>query len=484
METGLTPLKFPVFPAHMGRMSIFRPLFVAATLLTCAVFRTTAAETAPMEVTSLEELERIASTNDQVVRMKPGVYRFIDYLTPERIEKIAKTIDRANAGKRPPVPMIHLKGNGNHLDLTGVIFEIDTALYAKMPSGYLRAILLTGQRNTVNGLTIRNSGADQGSNGNVVSLLGEDNLMENITVHVFGSFPHGYGDLLGKGGPNLVNPLKKQSGFMVGGKRNTVRRCKVFSRAFGHCFYIQSADGAVVEDCYAEGHVRPTSEMLRDTSGPAFDLGFKSVYMNRDGRSEITPGYMKSLSEDGFRTYGGVSHTTIRNCIAVNTRAGFEIAGNDTDADKTVVEGCVAKGCERGYLIGSNTIVRRSRGDVLYGPLLYLRGGRDSDIELEVSGEPSNFTVHALATLAGANHRVKFSANTPDSKLPALPILLGYGMPRHAEMASPIEPAPTENLKIINELDQIPVIEHGGAARCEVSSKIRKSAEKASEVIW
>ena len=468
----------------MRRMSIFRPLFVAAACFACGVFRATAAEPAPVEVSSLEELEKVAAANDQVVHMKPGVYRVADFLTPEHIEQIAKSIDRSDSTKRPPVPMIHLKGNGNRLDFTDVVFEIDTSLYAKMPSGYLRAFLLTGRGNTVNGLTIRNCGEDVGSNGNLVSVLGEDNLMENITVNVFGSFPHGYGDLLGKGGPNLVNPLKKQSGFMVGGRRNTIRRCRVFSRAFGHCFYIQNADGVVVEDCYAEGHVRPTSEMLRDTSGPAFDLEFKSVYRNRDGRSEITPGYMKSLSEDGFRTYGGVSHTIIRNCVAVNTRAGFEIAGNDTDADKTVVEGCIAKGCERGYLIGSNTIVRRSRGDVLYGPLLYLRGGRDSDVELEVSGEPSNFTVHALATLAGTNHRVKFFANSPDVKLPAIPILLGYGMPRHAEMSSPIEPAPAENIKLVNELDHIPVIEHADAVNCEVSSKIRKSAEKASEKIW
>jgi len=471
------------FPAHKETMSIFRPVILAVAVFASGAFRIFTAEPVRVEVSSLEELERVASANDQVVHMKPGVYRFGDFLTPERIEKIGKSIDRSTS-KRPPVPMLHLKGDGNRLDLAGVVFEIDTSLYPKMPSGYLRAILLTGSRNAVNGLTIRNAGEDRGSNGNLLSVLGEDNVMENVTLHVFGSYPHGYGDLLGKGGPNLVNPLLKQSGFMIGGKRNVVRRCKVFSRAFGHCFYIQNAEGAIVEDCYAEGQVRPTSEMLRDTSGPAFDLGFKSVYMNRDGRSEITPGYMKSLSEDGFRTYGGVSRTIIRNCTAVNTRAGFEIAGNDTDADKTVVEGCLAKGCERGYLIGSNTIVRRSRGDVLYGPLLYLRGGRDSDVELEVSDETSNFTVHALATIAGANHRVKFFAHSPDTKLPAIPILLGYAMPQHAEMSSPINPAPTENIHLVNELERIPVIQQTEAVRCEISSKILKTSEKASEKIW
>src|SRR3712207_9285436 len=64
-------------------------------------------------------------------------------------------------------------------------------------------------------------------------------------------------------------------------------------------------------------------------------------------------------------------------------------------------------GCERGYLLGSNVVVRGSRGDVAYGPLLYLRPSRNSDVELELTGKGSESTVHALATIAGTGHRVR-----------------------------------------------------------------------------
>ncbi len=245
--------------------------------------------------------------------------------------------------------------------------------------------------------------------------------------------------------------LRKKSGIQIMGSHTTLRRCKVITRAFGHAFYIQGGDGILLEDCYAEGVMRSTSDMLRDTSGPAYDLHFESVYENRDGRYLITAGYMKSLVEDGFRTYGGAGSVTLRNCVAINTRAGFEIGARDDAAEKTIVENCVALGCERGYLLGSNVIVRRSRGDMKYGPLLYLRGGRDSDIELELTGGGSDYTVHALATIAGENHRVKLTRWNPGEPSPQAPVLLGYGMPAHAEMASPIHAAPSGNIEFVNE---------------------------------
>src|SRR5690606_25569095 len=121
---------------------------------------------------------------------------------------------------------------------------------------------ISGNRNTVQGLTIRNVGDNQGSNGNIFSILGDGNVIEDVTLHVSGSYPYGYGDLLGKGGPNLVSPLLKQSGLMIGGSDNTLRRCRVYSRAFGHCFYIQNATRTRIEDCRAEGSMRPTADML------------------------------------------------------------------------------------------------------------------------------------------------------------------------------------------------------------------------------
>ncbi len=417
-----------------------------------------AAFAAETEVASLADLAREAARDGQQIRLKAGVYRMADYLTEPVLEEIRAGVDRKQ--QRPPVPMFVFRGNDNHIACEGAVIEIDTTLYKKLPGGgYVRCLIVAGTGNTISGLAIRQTGPNQGSGGNTLSLAGARTTLEDVTLHVHGSWPYGYGDLLGKGGPNLVS-LQKQSGIQVLGSGSVLRRCRVFSRALGHCFYIQVGGDIRLEDCYAEGSMRATSDMLRDTSGAAFDLGFKSVYENRDGRFLITPGYTKSLSEDGFRTYGNAGRVTLVNCTAINTRAGFEIGARDDAPEKTLLDNCVARGCERAFLIGSQTIVRRSRGDIEHGPLLYLRGGRDSEVELELTGPgpAPGSTVHALATIAGENHRVKLTRQAYESPLPALPVMLGFGMPAHAEMASPILPAPAKAIQLENTIPGVPVI--------------------------
>ena len=441
-----------------------------------ASFALATAAVAETTVSSLAELAKAATGDNGEIRMKPGVYRMADYLTKEVLEQIKAGVDHSQA--RPPVPMLVIRGNDNRIDLTDVTIEIDTALYKLLPQGgYTRCIIVAGEGNRIKGLIIRNTGDNRGSGGNTLSVQGDDNTLEDVTLRVHGSFPWGYGDLLGKGGPNLV-ALEKQSGIQVLGNRSLLRRCKVFSRAFGHCFYIQVGGDIRIEDCYAEGSVRSTTEMLKDTSGPAFDLGFPSVYANRDGRFVITPGYTKSLSEDGFRTYGNAGSVTIVNCTAMNTRAGFEIGANDGATANTVVENCVARGCERAYLIGSHTIVRHCRGDVVHGPLLYLRGGLGSDVELELIGDPPESLVHVIATIAGQNHRVRLTTQPSIEKFPALPILVGFGMPNHAEMASPSAPAPASKIELSNEIGFAPVI----VGDSVVDSKIETTSRKINDV--
>lgn len=447
-------------------MNPFRLTFACVAFL--ALARCLAAADTLVEVSTLAELARSAAGNHQQIKLRPGVYRMADYLTEDVLAEIRAGVDRTQ--KRPPVPMFVFRGSDNQFDLRGVVLEIDTSLYAKLPQGgYTRCLIVEGARNHFRGLTLRNTGGNRGSNGNLLSIAGPGNTLEDFVLHVHGSFPFGYGDLLGKGGPNLV-PLQKQSGIQILGTGTTLRRCQVFSRALGHCFYIQAGDDIRLEDCYAEGVMRATSEMLRDTSGPAFELGFPSVYENRDGRYLIVPGYVKSLVEDGFRTYGGAGSVTLVNCLARHTRAGFEIGARDDAPRKTVIENGTAIGCERGFLLGSHVVVRRSRGDLAHGPLLYLRGGRDSDVELELTGSPTEGTVHALATIAGTGHRVRLSGRDYDLDVPRVPILLGFGMPDHGEMASPIRPAKASRVELINELPSFPVVTSAEASDSTVKT--------------
>lgn len=431
---------------------------------------------ADITVSNWTQLAEVAARDGQNVKLLPGVYRLADYLTAEVLAEIRKGVDRKQ--KRPPVPMFVFRGSNNRFDLREVTFEIDTELYRKLPQGgYTRCLIIAGTNNSFDGLSIRNAGLNQGSGGNILSVAGASNTLENVTLHVRGSAPYGYGDLLGKGGPNLV-PLQKQSGIQILGNGSVLRRCRVFSRAFGHCFYIQEGTDILIEDCYAEGAMRATSEMLRDTNGPAFELGFKSVYENRDGRYMVTPGYMKSLSEDGFRTYGSAGRVTLINCTAVNTRAGFEIGAPDSSPTKTLLRNCVARGCERAYLLGSQTIVRQCRGDARYGPLLYLRGGRDSDVELELDGGVSDYTVHAVATIAGTNHVVKLTAAPGESNFPGAPILFGFGMPMHAEMSSPIKPAAANHISLVNEIPHVSVISSGALTESTVATPGKQFSEE------
>ena len=144
----------------------------------------------------------------------------------------------------------------------------------------------------------------------VVGVVGKGNTLRDCTIRVQGSAPYGYGDLFGKGG-------HKHSGMHITGNGTRVIGCKVYTRAFGHAFYLQEdcADCSF-EDCYAEGVMRRTDEVLAETSGMAFDRKFRTEMKNRSGEARILPGYMKALSEDGFRTYG-----THRNlCLLYTSR--------------------------------------------------------------------------------------------------------------------------------------------------------------------
>ena len=427
-----------------------------------------------LTISSVKELVDVAARSGNTVKMMPGVYRMSDYLTDDVAERLNREIlSPQNTQRRPDTYMIRFSGSGNTFDFSGVTLLIETPLYRIFPRGYLRSLFITGDKNMFRGLTLRNVGPNTGpaDAANDISVFGDNNTLEDITLYAGGSEPYGYGDLLGKGGEAIVK-LGKHSGVMIGGTDTTLRRCKVVSRAMGHCFYIQGGVHTRFEDCYAEGVMRPTDAMLSETSGPAFECQFKSVYENREGKMVITPGYMKSLSEDGFRMYTGggpknrpTGQAILVNCTAVNTRAGFEINGPADGLSKSLLDGCLALGCERGYLLGGSVEVRRSRGDAAHGPLLYLRGGENADVELELSGPGGDYTVHALATIAGRGHRVRLRRWEFEPPHRALPILLGYQMPAHAEMSGPIASGAATGITLINATP-MPVVISEKAADC------------------
>ena len=108
------------------------------------------------------------------------------------------------------------------------------------------------------------------------------------------------------------------------------------------------------------------------------------------------------------------------------------------------------------------------RGAIAHGPLLYLRGGLESDVELELIGDAPVSLVHAVATIAGDRHRVRLTARKSAAKFPALPILAGFGMPTHAEMSSAIAPAPAKNIDLASEIGFAPVFSSDLVVDCKI----------------
>ena len=391
---------------------------------------------AEVKISSLKELADYASKSGNVITMSPGVYPLTDYLPADSM------VARRN---RSMFQFITFSGNNNVFKLDGVEIEVDTDLRnALKPPIHTSEFLMTGSGNTLSGLQIRYFGNGTSHGGAALQIAGEGNVIRNITLRVTGSSPYGYGDLFGKG-KNYVISTRKHSGLLITGSNTKLYGCKLYMRSFGHGFYVQkSPENVYFEDCYVEGEVRETEDILKEKSGPAFDVNFRTVYKNREGEYRITPGYMKSLCEDGFRTYGLVKNLHFKNCTAKNTRAGFELRSGG------ILENCTVIGTERGYWIGNDGVVKNCKGDASYGPLFFIEG-RNVDAEIVVVPTESDYLVHALGTIQNKDNHVVLKSENGKLRTKELPILIGYTPPGSGESMSPFGEGQTVGLKLSNE---------------------------------
>ena len=398
----------------------------------------------PIEIASLEALAAYAAKDGNAVRMAPGVYAMTDYIPLEDIPE-----RRENEAWR----YIDFSGSGNIFDLTGVIIEFDTELREALdaPVHTPGEFTISGDDNTLKGLTIVSLGDGNSRQECVLSILGDRNTLRDCEFYVRGSYPYGYGDLFGKGGGPII-AHRKHSGVQIRGDGARLIGCRVYMRSYGHGFYVQGAANTYFEDCYVEGEMRSTNDMLAETSGPAFDVDFRSVYRNRDGEERVAPGYMKSLAEDGFRTYGDAVGVTFVNCVAKNMRGGFELR----TSGPIRIENSAAIGNERGFWVGSDAIVTGSRGDARYGPVLFLEG-EGSSVELALKPEDSAKKVHALATIHGAGHEVSITPWEGQERGREVPIKLGFSQPGAGEGMSPIGEREASDIALSNETS-MPVI--------------------------
>ena len=366
-------------------------------------------------VQSLEELLPYLNDDNVNIVLAPGDYS----ITPDDIERgLYGTTDFEGLSKM----LLHFSGNNSIYDFTGVTLTIDTKVFNSCGDYSVNELMITGSENILKNLTIIDDG--ELNKKPTVSALGvcmdgRDNLIEGFNMTVKGSYPYGYGDAFGKGGTSTIKHYK-HSAFLVRGLRNHAKNCTIDHQSYGHAIFMQAASYPTIEDCVVEGNVRTTDDMLAETSGPAFDIDFMTVWGYK-----LPAGYMMSLGEAGIRAYNtgttiidgetierGTDNPTILNCTVKHMRTGVTLAHA---TGTKYVEGCVVIGCENGYSLGSGDVVD-CQADCAYGPVYASTYESDKNYNADITIIPAEDAYYngsgSVAYIGGSGHKITLRGAT------------------------------------------------------------------------
>lgn len=395
-----------------------------------------------INISSLSELREYAEKSDGNIKMAAGTYTVTDasYFKDLSVNRYDDTSDQIADGVYNISTLFHFSGDNNVFDLEGVEITVDTSIYPDIDNnGKINEVFITGTNNTIKGLSFKNLGDGytapytDGTSAIMLTVSGVDNTLEDVSLYVVGSWPYGYGQLLGKSSDALVG-LHKHSSLLITGTGTKLNRCNVITRAYGHGIVLQGAVDTRIEDCYVEGEMRSTDDIL------AGDLSDITQYVDVDGeqlpKSYYAPGYfekghMISMQEDGVRTYldGPLSYSRTKGVTVINTtvknmRGAFVLVFGSGDM---VISESTSIGCENGYSGGTGVVISNSKGDAQYGPLLtfpYL-SGRDCVVDLKLMDTESNFPPERLAEIVGTNHSITISNYEGNQRDTSLPIVFG-----------------------------------------------------------
>ncbi|MDN3663836.1 hypothetical protein ACFFU1_14700 [Algibacter miyuki] len=429
-------------------------------------------------VENLKDFTQYLSMDDVTVRLKPGSYKVSDTSFSETA--ILKRYQGENKTSDFPIASIfNFSGSNNRFILDGVVIHIDSKLHTAFGNRQIFEIFVTGNNNTIEGLEVYDEAHEHEAPSRaaiMMHVMGDGNSIVNTTLHIKGSYPYGYGHLLGKGTRTIVKP-RKHSSLLVTGKDTKLIGCNVITRGFGHGIVMQGAVNTLIKDCYVEGEMRATDAMLAETSGPAFDTGFKSDYPPGD----ILPNEIKSLSEDGVRSYPygyfvgrKTENITIINTTVKNMRSGFDLSAH---VGRTLIDGCTALGCqEKGYSVSKNAVIKNSKGDAKYGPLLSFHNNNTENctVELGLINTVSEFPVHRLAEINGTGHKITLKNHKSESRSIASPIVFGesFWSDVHKYRQPNTDPkafSGAYNITLINETG-MPVVFKELTSDCKVTS--------------
>ncbi|WP_430933833.1 hypothetical protein [Saccharicrinis sp. 156] len=382
-------------------------------------------ETDVINISSLQELISYAAIDSVEIKMEPGTYNIDDISTSKELD-LDSYSGSSVTGVYSIVTLLHFSGSHSIYDLSGVEIVIDTEIYDDLPEKKIFDVLISGSDNNIKGLKVTNSGNNVPKVSAIAMVvLGNQNTLEEVDLFVSGSSPYGYGFLLGKDTSySIVSKLQKHSSLLISGTGTNLLKCEVITRAFGHGIVMQGAVDTFIEECYVEGAVRTTDEMLAETSGLAYENNFRSVYPP----GSIVSGQMIALSEDGIRTYSSgnlvptkTNNVTVINCTVKNMRGGYDLVACSGDR---IINGCTAIGCQtQGFSGGSGIAIQNSKGDAMYGPLLsfWYTSSKNCSVALQLLDTKSDYMPSRLAEINGTGHTINISnaeGNALDSEIP------------------------------------------------------------------
>ncbi len=386
-----------------------------------------------VQVETVKDLVKYARKSNVNVTMKSGVYT-VDNTALFSEVMLTKDGSALSAPKGRPTEfavqsLLHFSGDNSTYNLEGVVVKLSSKIHRSIERDAIYKMLVTGDNNLIRGLAVEDEDmTPPKSNAIMTTIVGDNNTLEGVSILVQGSSPYGYGHLLGKGGANGLAELHKQSSLLVSGVNTKLLNCRVITRAFGHGIVLQGAVDTHIEGCYVEGEMRTTDEMLAETSGPAYDAKFATIYP--PGIFEANR--MMALSEDGVRTYPygplvarRTSGVTVVNTTVKNMRSGYDLTAHATH---TVLTGCTAIECqEKGFAVGSNAVVTGCKGDAKYGPLLSFPGTGIKNCQVEIALIPteSTYKVPRVADVNGSGHTIKLTNFEGKARKTPLPIEFG-----------------------------------------------------------
>ncbi len=386
-------------------------------IITLVIFTGACSAEGVITVSSLEELMPYLKQDSVNIKMQPGTYYFT---AKDAQSNHFRNSAEVTEGKLT-YAMILIEGNNSTYDFTGVTIEVETAVFNAYENCEFNELHLIGSNNTVRGLKLVDVGelTDFPKWGCVNIIVdGANNLIEGVEVRSLGSYPYGYGELFGKGGPATIRH-KKHSACLVRGYKSHIKDCKIFHRSYGHCLFMQAADMPLIEGCYIESEMTTTDKVLSEEgSGSAADkIDFKTVWGYR-----VPKGHTIALCEEGIRAYNGgstiidgerfkrgTSNVTVKDCYIKNTRAGVTL----THATGfKYVENTTAVGCNRGFAVGHKGKIVNCFADTQNGPAFGVDYERDEEIVADITllpyeGMGQNGTTHA-AIIIGKNHNITF----------------------------------------------------------------------------